>query len=52
VQGSVRGISSKDFFACVRLLPVYVKLFCLVMSPSCPRMCTSFACLCYVYYFF
>ena len=33
MQGSVRGISSKDVFACVRLLPVYVKLFCLVMSP-------------------
>ena len=33
MQGSVRGISSKDVLACVRLLPVYVKLFCLVMSP-------------------
>ena len=46
LQGSVRGISSKDVFACVRLLPVYVKLFYLVSDyaaaeeDACARQCS------------
>ena len=35
----------EDVFACVRLLPVYVKLFCLVMSPYVYVVCLSMLCL-------